>query len=114
MRRVLEGLGLSAPGRDSILPLRLGPKTLPVAEALLGRGFYVAGIRAPTVPPGTERLRIALSAAHSTEQIEAFGQALRSTLSEVAPEAFGTGGPEPVTSAEPEGRACAGSVGGRP
>jgi 8-amino-7-oxononanoate synthase len=41
-----------------------------VAEALLRRGIWVAGIRPPTVSAGTERLRITLSAEHTPEQID--------------------------------------------
>ena len=47
-----------------------------VAEALLTRGYWVAGIRPPTVPAGTERLRITASAAHSHEQIDGLLEAL--------------------------------------
>ena len=44
-----------------------------LSTALLEQGLLVPAIRPPTVPPGTSRLRVALSAAHTTEQIEALG-----------------------------------------
>jgi 8-amino-7-oxononanoate synthase len=49
----------------------LGDESAAVAasRALLARGLLVPAIRPPTVPPGTSRLRVALSAAHSDEQI---------------------------------------------
>jgi 8-amino-7-oxononanoate synthase len=39
-------------------------------EALLARGLYVQGIRPPTVPVGTARLRVGLTAAHSVQQLD--------------------------------------------
>jgi 8-amino-7-oxononanoate synthase len=38
--------------------------------ALLERGLYVQGIRPPTVPEGSSRLRINLAAGHSDEQVD--------------------------------------------
>lgn len=40
------------------------------AEQLLSRGLYAQGIRPPTVPPGTARLRVALTASHTDEDID--------------------------------------------
>jgi 8-amino-7-oxononanoate synthase len=67
------------PGHPSpIVPVLLGDeqRALDAAAALLERGFLVPAIRPPTVAPGTSRLRIALSAAHTTEQVAALGAAL--------------------------------------
>jgi 7-keto-8-aminopelargonate synthetase-like enzyme len=36
---------------------------------LLSRGIFAQGIRPPTVPPGTSRLRITLMATHTDEHI---------------------------------------------
>ena len=60
------------PGHPSpIIPVVLGDESAAVtaSRALLARGLLVPAIRPPTVPPGTSRLRVALSAAHSDEQI---------------------------------------------
>ncbi len=68
-----------APGHPSpIVPVVLGDeeRTLAAAAALLDRGILVPAIRPPTVPPGTARLRVALSAAHTAAQIEALIDAL--------------------------------------
>jgi 8-amino-7-oxononanoate synthase len=50
---------------------------------LLERGFFVAAIRPPTVPDGTSRLRVALSAAHRDSDVEKLVAALSDC---VAPE----------------------------
>jgi 7-keto-8-aminopelargonate synthetase-like enzyme len=52
-------------------------RALEAAAALLDRGFLVPAIRPPTVAPGTSRLRVALSAQHSAEQVAALAEALR-------------------------------------
>lgn len=55
-----------------IQPLIIGPseRALAVSAALLDRGLWAPAIRPPTVPPGTARLRLSLSAAHREEEIE--------------------------------------------
>jgi 8-amino-7-oxononanoate synthase len=55
-----------------IIPLLLGDEDVAVkaSAALLERGILVPAIRPPTVPVGTSRLRIALSAGHDDEMID--------------------------------------------
>ncbi|MFO1505328.1 MAG: 8-amino-7-oxononanoate synthase [Steroidobacteraceae bacterium] len=50
------------------------------SDALRARGFWVAAIRSPTVPAGTERLRVTLTAAHRDEDIDALADALAEVL----------------------------------
>jgi 8-amino-7-oxononanoate synthase len=45
-------------------------RTLEAAAALLAEGILVTAIRPPTVPPGTSRLRVAISAAHRVDQLD--------------------------------------------
>jgi 8-amino-7-oxononanoate synthase len=47
------------------------------AERLRKRGLLVKAIRPPTVPAGSSRLRIALNALHTDEQIDRLLDALR-------------------------------------
>lgn len=70
--------------------LKLGESTTPIQPLVVGeareavrlsallaeRGFFVPAIRPPTVPPGSARLRITLSALHSESDVEALLDAL--------------------------------------
>jgi 8-amino-7-oxononanoate synthase len=60
------------PSETAIQPLLIGDnhQALRLSEGLRERGIWVAAIRPPTVPQGTARLRITLSAAHSTADVE--------------------------------------------
>jgi 8-amino-7-oxononanoate synthase len=76
-----------------IVPLLIGDEARAVAASadLLARGQWVPAIRPPTVPAGTSRLRITLSALHTPDQVNrlvdvlaALGLAHRSGQSELA------------------------------
>lgn len=75
---------LGMPGRpiSSIFPVVIGENeaALAASEALLERGFLAPAIRYPTVPRGTARLRITVTAAHRTGQIEQLGRGLADLL----------------------------------
>ncbi len=53
-----------------ILPLGDNQRALDWSDALARAGFLVKAIRPPTVPEGTARLRLTLSAAHSSQDID--------------------------------------------
>lgn len=57
---------------SAIQPLVVGDATRAVSlsERLRAKGFLIGAIRPPTVPAGTSRLRITLSAAHTEEQVD--------------------------------------------
>jgi 8-amino-7-oxononanoate synthase len=65
--------------RTAIQPVRIGDdrRVMAITEELIGAGLFVQGVRPPTVPPGTSRLRIALSAEHSDNHLELLNNALR-------------------------------------
>jgi len=60
------------PSETSVQPLVVGDnlEALALSEYLQGLGILVPAIRPPTVPVGTARLRISLSAAHSLDDIK--------------------------------------------
>jgi 8-amino-7-oxononanoate synthase len=76
VRRFREGatqLGLElADSFTPIQPLIVGEAAaaLHLSEALRARGILIGAIRPPTVPPGSARLRITFSAAHSEAQVD--------------------------------------------
>jgi 8-amino-7-oxononanoate synthase len=86
--------GLLARGFDvsrvvsPIFPVVLGSegRALAAAAGLRERGFYVRAIRPPTVPRGTSRLRVALTAGHEPAQLDAFLGALDEVLAGLPPE----------------------------
>ncbi|HPP46285.1 MAG TPA: 8-amino-7-oxononanoate synthase [Accumulibacter sp.] len=67
------------PSPTAIQPLIVGDnqRALQLATALYERGLWVPAIRPPTVPVGTARLRISLTAAHQPTQVASLVDALR-------------------------------------
>ena len=85
-QRFRRGLGLEPrepqPGTTTIVPVVLGEaqRAVAISEALEAQGFLVSAIRPPTVPAGTARLRVTLSAAHEESQVDALIAALARAL----------------------------------
>ena len=75
------GLAIGA-STTPIQPLLLGDAAhcLAASQRLMDRGYWVAAIRSPTVPAGTERLRINLSAAHQDHEVDGLLDALHAVL----------------------------------
>jgi len=70
------------PSHTPIQPLVIGDnrRTLQLSEALFEQGIHVTAIRPPTVPVGSARLRVTLSAAHEREHIDKLIKTLKSLL----------------------------------
>lgn len=68
--------------RTAIQPFMIGDNasTMEIAAELGERGFWVPGIRPPTVPAAGARLRITLSAAHATDDVERLAETLDAVL----------------------------------
>lgn len=70
------------PSETPIQPLVVGESEIAtnLSRRLQERGFLVVAIRPPTVPAGTARLRITLSAAHDTSQLAGLLDSLETCL----------------------------------
>jgi len=72
LREGLRAEGLEAGGGESqIVPLEVGEAapTMALCERLLQRGVFAQGIRPPTVPPGSSRLRFSVMATHEAADL---------------------------------------------
>jgi 8-amino-7-oxononanoate synthase len=80
-RAGLKNLGISVPieSKAPIIPILIGgpQETMAASARLLERGIFAHGIRPPTVPPGTGRLRFTILASHTAEHLERALDALR-------------------------------------
>jgi len=86
LREKLAGHGISTePSTTHIVPVVLGTneRTMAVCERLLERGFYAQGIRHPSVPEGTARLRITPMATHEATEIDALADVVAEALAEI-------------------------------
>lgn len=73
------------PPVSPIFPVHVGPNELAVrlSRALLDRGWHVQAIRPPTVPAGSARLRITVTADHEPDQIRGLTADLRLLLQQL-------------------------------
>jgi 8-amino-7-oxononanoate synthase len=79
LRRALAGQGfVVAESAMHIVPLVVGDEqaAMRLSEAALKRGVFAQGIRPPTVPAGTSRLRLAAMASHTADELQAAADAL--------------------------------------
>jgi 8-amino-7-oxononanoate synthase len=86
-RRGAEQIGLQL--MDSSTPIQPvvindDQKVMQISAALREQGFLVGAIRPPTVPVGSGRLRITLSADHSEQQVDQLLEALDTSFTNVA------------------------------
>ena len=79
-RRLRANIDRIRPGHPSpIIPMIVGgeDRALAVSSTLREQGILVPAIRPPTVPAGTSRLRVTVSAAHCDADLDRLGGALR-------------------------------------
>jgi len=72
-RQGMAGRGFDiAPGDHPIIPIMLGDAALAtkMADMLLGEGIYVIGFSYPVVPKGKARIRVQISAAHTSGDLD--------------------------------------------
>jgi glycine C-acetyltransferase/8-amino-7-oxononanoate synthase len=72
LREALAGYGLDLGGsRTQVVPVMVGDarRAMALCEHSLERGVFAQAIRPPTVPGGTSRLRLAVMATHSAEEL---------------------------------------------
>jgi 8-amino-7-oxononanoate synthase len=84
LRRLLAERGVSThPSTTHIVPVILGEneRAMATCERLLERGFFAQGIRPPSVPEGSARLRLTPMASHREEEIEALADAVAAEVS---------------------------------
>ncbi len=73
-----EGFCYTVKGSGTpILPLFVEGELVAVGKALLEEGYFAPAIRPPTVPIGTARFRVSLTAGHTDDDIDRFWPALR-------------------------------------
>ena len=72
VHEIMESRGIETVSNSHIIPIIIGEneRTVKVSEKLRSLGFYIPAIRPPTVPEGTSRLRISLSADCRLEDFE--------------------------------------------
>ncbi|EAR08741.1 8-amino-7-oxononanoate synthase [Reinekea blandensis] len=83
LRAGIQALGLTLmPSETPIQPILIGEShhAMQLSQALKARGILVTAIRPPTVPEGTARLRVTLSAQHSEAQVDTLLNTLESLL----------------------------------
>jgi 8-amino-7-oxononanoate synthase len=87
-----------------IVPLIVGqaPLALEVCEKAIERGVFAQAIRPPTVPEGTSRLRLAVMASHTREELREAARVLGRAALQAG---FRPGTGLPVAAASPQGAA---------
>jgi 8-amino-7-oxononanoate synthase len=84
LRAACTERGLAVRGESQIVPIIIGDneRTLKSARALKEAGFLLMAVRPPTVPTGTSRLRVSLSAAMDWEELKALPGCIIKSLAE--------------------------------
>lgn len=80
--QALKERGIEAHSETAIIPIIIGDegRAMRVMELLKKRGYYISAIRYPTVARGSARLRAALMASHTKEDMDGLADALRECM----------------------------------
>lgn len=73
---------VKVPTRSHIVPIIVGSsvRAMALARELFAQGCWAPAIRPPTVPEGSARLRVSVTAQHTEDQVVALARALRQGL----------------------------------
>ncbi len=84
-----EGMEIPVESETQIVPLVVGDAhaTMAASERALGEGVFAQGIRPPTVPAGTSRLRLAVMASHSKSELRSAATVLARAVRTAKPAA---------------------------
>jgi 8-amino-7-oxononanoate synthase len=82
VRERVEKAGYEVYGDTHILPVVVGDasRALEVADSLAEQGVFAPAIRPPTVPEGTSRIRVSMTAAHTHEDAERVARAFEEAM----------------------------------
>jgi 8-amino-7-oxononanoate synthase len=86
LREGFKAMGLDTLGSETqIIPVVVGPAraTMELSAALFDKDIFIQGIRPPTVPEGTARLRVTVTAAHELEDLDRALSAIKEVFSGV-------------------------------
>ncbi len=85
LREELAGEGLEVGGETQIVPIVVGDaeRTMELCELALGHGIFAQGIRPPTVPEGSSRLRLTVMASHREGELRRAARQLVACASEL-------------------------------
>jgi 8-amino-7-oxononanoate synthase len=81
---IAEGLGVGG-GETQVVPVEVGDaeRTMALSERLLERGVFAQGIRPPTVPEGSSRLRLTAMSTHRHDELERAARLVGATAREL-------------------------------
>ena len=82
LRSALQEQGLNTAGDSQIVPVMIGDsaRAVAVAEQLREHGFWINAVRPPTVPRGTSRLRLSVTAAMDHQQLASLPRLISEAL----------------------------------